>query len=278
MFGMFWLPHPPLWVPEPYFSMFDPDEIELPANVGKICGDHPPSNMLSFPGQLGAHVPMEQWHKAWAVYLGMVAFLDKCVGRVIDALKAADLYDNTLLVFTSDHGEMLGSHGMFQKMCLYEESVRVPMLIKPPHGGDANCAGRRLDVLSSHLDIAATLTDIAEAEPMPNAAGESLLPVLRGEDCAASSRPWVFSAFDGCMSRALPARMARSRTHKLIYNRDDHDELYDLQADPLETTNLAGQPESAAIEREARVALRNWMKQTGDDIALCPLPDEINTG
>jgi arylsulfatase A-like enzyme len=113
LLGMFWLPHPPLWAPRQFATMIDPADVKLPGTVGKWCYGMSPMQLANVPGQLGAHLSEQQWREIWAVYLGMVAMLDQCVAKVIDALRAAGLYDDAVIVFSSDHGEMLGSHRLF---------------------------------------------------------------------------------------------------------------------------------------------------------------------
>ncbi|KKL92932.1 hypothetical protein LCGC14_1879760 [marine sediment metagenome] len=130
LMGRFWSPHPPLSCPEPYFSMYDPAELDLPETVGRWYPGQSPMQLINLPGCAGAGVSLGEWRKAWAVYLGMVKLVDECLGRVIEALKRRGMWDDALVIFTSDHGEMLGSHGLYQKMCMYEESLRVPLLIK----------------------------------------------------------------------------------------------------------------------------------------------------
>ncbi|MEE9212765.1 MAG: sulfatase-like hydrolase/transferase, partial [Phycisphaeraceae bacterium] len=221
LFGMFWLPHPPLWAPAKWANLIDPDTIELPASVGRWYRSQPAMQLANIPGQLGAHVSEPQWRQTWAVYLGMVAMLDQCVGRVLAALENAQMFDDSLVIFSADHGEMLGSHGLFQKMCLYEEAIRVPLLMKLP--GQTN--SRRIHDLTDHLDLTATLTDLAAATPMPHSPGRSLRHIADSTDTSRDVRHLVFAAYDGNAGRGFAHRMARSRTHKFIHNINDEPEL-----------------------------------------------------
>ena len=263
LMGNFWLPHPPLSCPEPYFSMYDPDALELPETVGRWYEGQSPMQLINLPGHVAAGTTIAGWRRAWAVYLGMVRLLDDCVGRVVAALKARGLWDDALVVFTADHGEMLGCHRLFQKMCMYEESLRVPMLVKPPAGRGG--PGVR-EQLTQHLDLAATICDYAGLEVMPGSAGRSFRAVV--EDPAAAGRDEVFAEFNGNSGRGFQQRAIVTPTHKYIHNHGYGPELYDLRADPAETVNLcqadAPPPEAARL----RDRLRRWMADTGDYIHM----------
>jgi len=260
LFGMFWLPHPPLWAPRVFAEMMDPAQVVLPPTVGHWYSGMPVLQLANQPGQLGAHVTMEQWRLAWAVYMGMVALLDKCVGRVLAALDKTGMLDNTCVVFTSDHGDMLGSHRLFQKMCLYDEAARVPMMMKLP----GQTSSRRVNELTNHLDLTVTLTDLAEAQPIEKSPGKSLREIADGRP-SSEPRKYIFASYDGNAGRSFAHRMVRSATHKLIYNIGDIPELYDIIDDPHETRNLANREQSRSVQTELRQALNKWMDEVGDD-------------
>lgn len=255
----FWLPHCPLSCPEPYFSMFDPEALDLPATVGKWCDGQSPMHLVNLPGHVAAATTMQGWRQAWAVYLGMVRLLDECVGRVLAALRRRGLWDDALVVFTVDHGEMLGSHRMFQKMCMYQEAIRVPLLIKPPGGG----SGAR-EQLTQHLDLAATICDLCGVPVMPASAGRSFRPVLARPDAPGLEE--VFLEFNGNSGRSFQQRAVLTPTHKYIHNHGYQPELYDLRADPAETRNLCQAEHPPAEAARLRDRLRRWMLDTHDCI------------
>ncbi|MHC4717702.1 MAG: sulfatase family protein, partial [Planctomycetota bacterium] len=181
LMGRFWSPHPPLSCPEPYFSMYDPAQLELPETVGQWCPGQSPIHLVNLPGHVSASLGMDGWRKAWSAYLGMVRLLDDCIGRVVAALRDRGYWDDALFVFTCDHGEMLGSHRMYQKMCMYEESIRVPMMVKPPSYFAPGPQDRALTArtqLTQHLDLAATICDYAGAEVPSASQGESFRPIV----------------------------------------------------------------------------------------------------
>lgn len=265
LFGMFWSPHAPLWAPQEWAQMYDPAQIRLPATVGRWMSGMPVMQLANIPGQLGAHVSEDQWRRAWAMYMGLVSMLDRVLGRVFAALDYAGMLDDALVIFTASHGEMLGSHSLFQKMCLYDEAVRVPLMVKLP----GQTVSRRVKDLTSHVDLAATITEVCQAAPLRDTAGLSLAPLAAGEPAKVDHRSHVFAAYDGNAGRSFHHRMIRSRTHKLIHNIDDRTELYDLVDDPFETRNIAGMDEHRAIERPLRLRLNEWMDEVGDPQPRC---------
>jgi len=244
--------------------MVDPSQVVCPPTVGRWYGGMPVMQLANIPGQLGVHATIEQWHLVWAVYLGMVAMMDKCVGKVLAALDHAGMFEDTAIAFTSDHGDMLGSHSLYQKMVLYDEVARVPMLLKMP----GQTTIRRVTELTNHLDVVATLLDIAGAEPFEQSPGKSLRPIAEGVPNH-EPRPYTFAGYDGNAGRSFAHRMARNATHKLIHNVGDRNELYDMIEDPYEKRNLAKKDEVQDVREELRDALNAWMDEVEDDQERC---------
>lgn len=265
LFGMFWLPHPPLWSPQKWANLVDPDAIKLPVNIGAWYKGQPVMQLQNIPGRLGVHVTREEWLEVWAAYLGMVGLLDQCVNHVLKALRDAGMIDDALIVFTSDHGEMLGAHAMFQKFCLYDEAARVPLLLKLP--GQVN--GRAVSDLTDHLDLAATLLTAAGARPLSQSPGHSLIELAEGRTNHERGRDYVFAAYDGNAGRGFAHRMVRTPSHKFIHNISDKPELYDLVEDPREARNLAGKEDAREVEEHLREVLSDWMDKVGDDLPRC---------
>jgi len=261
---LFWAPHPPLAVPAPYDSLYDADALELPANVGQWYDGQPAMQLTNLPGFMGATLSMDQWRQAWAAYLGLVTMVDHCIGRVIESLRRQGFWDDALVIVTADHGEMLGSHRMFQKMCMYEEAVRVPLFIKPPGRRDGGSTQRR-GQLTSHVDLAGTICDYAGIDS-PGGDGMSLRAVIEQPD--SRTREVVFSEFNGNAGRGFFQRAAITAGHKYIYNHGDHPELYDLESDPFETQNLSAAEGHDQVERSLRRVLGEWMETTGDFLKM----------
>ena len=183
-------------------------------------------------------------------YAADISVIDDAVGAMVDALRRKSLLDNTWIVYTSDHGEMAGTHGLMSKCVLYEPAVRVPLVIRPPGG----CPSRVVDTLVEHLDVPATLRDVAGAPDVPQSEGRSLLPVVRGDDMTPReltvSENWGFAAFE-------------TNRYKMVVDEDAVTpcQLFDLEEDPLEDRNVVDDPASKHVveellERHVRPFLR----------------------
>ena len=173
-------PHFPLNVPEPFFSMYYPDDVDLPNNPPGHLDSLPPAaaRLQRYTGTGGPYTD-DQLLRAGAAYYGMITCLDEKYGRILDTLERTGQADNTVIVHTSDHGEMAGEHGLWRKMCFYEQSARVPLQVSwPGHLPE----GRWERGPTSNVDIVATMMDIAGIDPKEwNMDGDSLLPFLSGE-------------------------------------------------------------------------------------------------
>lgn len=263
---MFLAPHPPFSIPEPYYSMFGAKDFELPENVGQWYPGQSPLQMYNLTGFIGSRYSREQWREIWAKYLGLVKLLDDEVGRVITVLKQEGLYDKAIILFTADHGEMLGSHSLWQKMCMYEESARVPFILKMPSGTPA--AIKESDKLISLVDFLPTLMDytgITSSVPMD---GTSLLPLIQGKPFTRES---IFIQYDGNGSLGSSQRCVVKGKYKLIvdmFKDESYVELYDVLKDPQEKTNLVFDPQFASVADAMIAELSAYMKKTGDRLTL----------
>lgn len=259
---MYLAPHPPLQIPEPWHSLVE--AIDLPENVGRWSPGQSPLQLYNLPGYLGSRYTREDWREPWRVYAGLVALLDHSIGLVLDALKAEGLYDDALILFTADHGEMLGSHRLWQKMCMYEESARVPLAIKLPGGARG---GARSDELVSHVDVLPTLCEILEVEPPPGLSGVSLRGAIEGG--RPLDRDGVFIQFDGNGARGNFQRCLVRGPHKLIvdlFKDEIFFELYNVLRDPQEQHNLAWT--APEIVGELLAVLTEEMRAGSDLIAI----------
>jgi arylsulfatase A-like enzyme len=210
-------PHPPLDAPGDYATMFDPEKLTLPANV--------PEGFRR-EGRVMDHAKTK---RMLANYLGKIALVDDCVARLVAALKERGTWDTAFFAFTADHGEMMGSHGYLTKGRFYEESVRVPLLLRWP--GHVKTGRSKAPV--QMMDLYPTVVEAIGGEVSPNRFAKSLLPVASGR--ATSVRPIAVSE----IGDSAPYRvMARDERYK--YWADEKSEfLFDLETDPLEMTNLA---------------------------------------
>ncbi|HET7045649.1 MAG TPA: choline-sulfatase [Gaiellaceae bacterium] len=175
-------------------------------------------------------------------YYGLVTYVDRKLGELLDALEQTGRAADTAVIFTSDHGDMLGERRMVQKRCFYEWSVRVPLVVRLP-GGER--AGTRVERPVSLLDLAPTLLELAEA---------TLPPALDGRSLLGDEDGVVLSEYHVEKVRA-PCFMARKGRHKLIHVHGHDARLYDLVADPGEWHDLAGSPELREVEDGLRAAI-----------------------
>jgi arylsulfatase A-like enzyme len=266
--AMFLAPHPPFEIPEPWYSKYD--KVELPENVGKWGKDQSPLQLYNLTGIIGSRYNRGDWEKVWPVYMGLVSLLDDCVGQIIDELKAQGIYDDTLIIFTSDHGEMLGSHCLWQKMCMYEESVRIPLYMKFPK--DYHPVVKVSDTLVSAVDVFPTICDYLGLELPENVSGLSLMPVIEGGEL---DRERIFIQYDGNGSRGNFQRCVVEDYYKLIvdiFKDEIYIELYNTQSDSQEMFNLAFEKEYEGLVRKLLKHLNIHMNKTGD---LITLPSDI---
>ncbi len=266
--AMFLAPHPPLEIPEPWYSKIK--NIDLPENVGKWCPDQSPLQLYNLPGVLGARYTRKDWGKIWPVYMGLVSLLDYCVGMIINELKNQGIYEDTLIIFTSDHGEMLGSHCLWQKMCMYEESVRIPLYIKFPRKHVP--AVKVSDEPVSSVDVLPTICEYLDVELPDNLSGISLMPILEGKK---PDRRDIYIQFDGNGARGNFQRCVVRGEYKLIadiFKDESYLELYNVKTDSQEMYNLAFEKEHENMIKDMVKSLAEHMEKTND---LIKIPDEI---
>lgn len=263
-------PHPPFHIPEPYYSRVHPGDLSVPADVGTWYPGQSPLQLYQLTGFIGTRYSRAQWMDIWTKYFGLVNLLDDEVGKIMDALKAKGLYDRALIIFTADHGEMLGSHSLWMKNCMYEASARVPLVIKFPKS--FRPAIRESGDLVSLIDVWPTLMDYLHIPGSDSTDGISLMPLLRGQ---ALSRKRVFIQYDGNSSYGGNQRSVVEGDLKLIIDTFEGQvylELYNEKTDPLESVNLALDPAYELATKRLISEIRGFMKQTRD---LLHLPDDI---
>ena len=256
LFTYLWAPHPPLKVPEPYASLYDPSRLILPDNIGIAAEKEPLLRRKGVPAQLAEGVTMEEWRKVWAAHLGLATMADEIFGMIIEELKAQGRYENTCIIFTSDHGDNLGQHGMYQKMEMYEEDINVPFVIRLPGGRTG-----RYDGVVSHLDIKPTLCEIAGAKA-GECDGMSLIPLMNGEK--QEDERIVYSQYSGNPGYGTIRRAAVSKRYKYIFDSGYEHELYDLLKDPHEMKNIAGDEAYQGVLRDMHRACRQFHQEHKD--------------
>jgi arylsulfatase A-like enzyme len=210
-------------------------------------------------------------------YLATVQSVDDNVGRVLDYLDRAGLARNTIVIYTSDQGFFLGDHGLFDKRFMYEESLRMPFLVRWPA---AIKAGSRLDAMALNIDFAPTFLEAAGLPVHAQMQGRSLLPVLRGRTPADWRTSMYYRYYHDPGDHNTRAHYGvRTTTHKLIYFwKKDQWELFDLVNDPLEMHNLYGQPGQESITASLKAELARVKRAMRDDDQLAneQLPNGVD--
>ena len=193
-------------------------------------------------------------------YYAMVSQLDDAIGKILRALDGSGLRDSTIVVFTSDHGDMCGSHGMLDKHCvMYEDIVRVPLVVRVPGAAPFACA----DFVSNALDLPVTLRELLG---LPEDAGAHGLPLTLAGG-RTNGRRYITSSGSGQQFGLFTTRMIRGDRYKYVWNPTDTDEFYDLGADPGEKRNLINRPEHAAAVTQMRRDLHADLASHGDPFA-----------
>ena len=248
-------PHFPLVAPQAYWDLYDTGAIDLPVIPEGHLAALPPL-MQRMRGAFGlADFTDDEVRRARHGYYALCTYLDDQVGVLVDTLEATGQLANTVIIYTSDHGEMAGEHGMWRKSNFYEHSVRVPLII----AGPANVVGRRVDEPVSHVDLIATIIEMSGADRLPGMDGSSLLPLARGDQGAITSWPGEVFAEYLAHGVASPVAMLRHGRYKLIYSLDDPPILFDLETDPGEFHDLGGDPAHAPVLYDLRARLfRQW--------------------
>ncbi|MYC65584.1 MAG: sulfatase [Acidobacteriia bacterium] len=245
-------PHDPYIAPDEYMALYDPDAIALRPNFDGDTSDRElvPSPYVETPGR-----------KEIAAYYAMVTAVDDQVGRILGELDELGLRDNTIVIVSSDHGDMLGSHGTRLKRKPWEESIRVPGIVRHPGAP----AGRETDALFSHVDIAPTLLSLCGLPVPPEMQGASLAPVVLGQAESGPSAAY-FQIFGPFLAGGVERGWRGLRTDRFMYARtkDAPWVLYDLEADPYELKNLVADPEAGPTLAELDAELARWMEKTGD--------------
>ncbi len=235
-------PHPPMIVSEPYYSMYPPQKIPVPVSIGDMRENSPYQTKARSDDK--AYRKPKNIQQMTSIYYGMVTEVDDWIGKILKRLDELGLRDNTLVIFTSDHGEMLGDHGMHGKFVFYEGSVHVPLLMRLPGTIAPNTV---IHSPASQIDLFPTILDYC-GKPGHESEGGSLRPLIEGRDKEAGS--FVVSEWP---NPRVPGFMAFDGRWKLLYARDANaqslDALYDLRTDPQELDNLIGNNPDRAKHR-----------------------------
>lgn len=247
-------PHDPFMPAERFASMFRAQDMKLPSTWGKVdlntvpreirdsIENNRPTPELRSPDQAKLRI---------ALYYANLAQMDDCLGQVLQSLHDLQLENDTIVVYTSDHGEMLGEHGMWQKFVFYEASAGIPMIFRIP--GTAS-ASKRTRTLASNVDILPTLAELCGVAIPNDLDGRSLVDSIRNP--AAQIDRIVYSEY--ALQTPNAKYMIRSGDYKFCHYVNDTAELYDLRTDPDEMQNLASKPKFGGKVKELRNQLFAW--------------------
>jgi arylsulfatase A-like enzyme len=255
----FTVPHDPWTPPGEYATMYAPEEMPVPANFMP----RPPFRMHpSFPTlrdqrQLPFPRTKADVRRALSQYYGMITHMDVQIGRLLDVLDQRQLADDTLVIFVSDQGYSLGSHGFVGKQTMYEEGLITPLILRYPRlrRGAATC-----DALTNLVDLFPTICEATGVDVPETVVGESLLGLYQGK--VDRVRDEVFASFHSPTRHFMSTRCIRTERYKLIQHLLTGEvELFDLAADPLELENLSGRPDQAELQAQLTERLMAWRNQ-----------------
>jgi arylsulfatase A-like enzyme len=281
-------PHNPFW--SPLNNLYDPTDLKVGPSFAQPPDGAAPirvrmmSHEFAVRGIQGWPLRTEwEWRRLRANYYGLVTLVDRAVGKILAALEQAGYEDNTVVVFTSDHGEMMGDHGLVTKGLRYEQAVKVPLLMRVPW---LSRSETRVGGSVSLVDLVPTLLDLLEQGPGRQVQGRSQAGVLRGEsDLSANdviiawygdgeSTYWENISGEFSRTEIETAAFGQWRTiispdrWKLTLSPRDVCELYDLSNDPHELRNLFEDPPHRGRTRELSARLGRWQQETGDTLPL----------
>lgn len=244
-------PHVPFVAPKSYFDAYPHEQMVLPPKVENDWDDIP-ARGINYVTSVNGEMSEVQEKKAVAAYYASVSYMDAQIGKILHTLKEEGLEDDTIVIFTSDHGFHLGEHRFWMKVSLHEESVRVPLIIKMPGKKAAVCGS-----FTELLDLYPTISELAGLKYPKNIQGKSLARTL--DNSNHSVRDMAFSVSQGGKSFLI-------RTDKWAYIQYDEDarsgmELFDMEYDPKQYNNLANNPMYADVLREMQGRLRVKLKE-----------------
>lgn len=270
-------PHHPFTPPGKYWDMYDPEDVQLPDWFG--AGDSPITRHLKWElehgkeirnGQLPYAVTRREAQEAVALTYGMIAMIDDWVGNILEALDRLNLIKNTIIIFTSDHGDYMGDHGLMLKGPIHLHGMlRVPFIwVDPDNSGLSTVEG-----LGSTVDIAPSILDRVGIKPYYGIQGQSLIPAVEGDNYERDAilveddreRVYLGMTEPQRVRTMITGKYRLTKYHPLPIN-----ELYDLENDPGETNNLWGNPNEEMVRAQLTDRMLELMIQYMDKVPLMP--------
>jgi len=272
----------------PLNDLYRPEDVTLPANFDDPIEENEPEAYRArvrkyVEGLYGKEFDLtkeSEWRRLIAHYWGLVTQVDRSIGAILATLEELGLADNTIVVFTSDHGDMMGSHRLVEKSIMYQEALHVPWMFRAPQWQ------RRQRVVEgpvSHIDLMPTMLELLGVDPDRKLPGKSLVPAMKGE--AAASEP-VFVEWNAPQAmekgrnpggaRRDASRLEGPSTRaviapdgwKLCLNDRDRSQLFNLEKDPGETVNLYGRSEQRSVIERLAALIRAWQQRVDDRVGL----------
>ncbi|OHB74645.1 MAG: arylsulfatase [Planctomycetes bacterium RBG_16_55_9] len=233
-------PHSPYDPPERFMNMYAEEDMPAPS-VGDWAARHAPHKDPPNPSLWQGDLGVEQAKKSRRGYYASVTFIDEQIGRILVALKKRGLYENTLILFFADHGDMLGDHHLWRKTYAYESSARIPMLLRWPAGmGTDRQRGKTLSRPVELRDVLPTFLDAAGAPIPGHLDGKSLLELVRGN--TQGWRPYIDLEHSMCYSKDHWNALTDGKFKYIYYAYDGREQLFDLTNDPNELHDLGTDP------------------------------------
>lgn len=256
-------PHDPYVPPRSVLARYDVDSVPLSPTLRADPAGKP--DVVRRMRAVWAGLNDQDWRRITASHRAVISFLDDEMGRLLAAIGCLGIEHNTVVAFTSDHGDMLGGHGLFAKGVgtAYEEVYNIPLILRVP-----GCPQGREDRTTcvSLVDLGPTFLELAGADPLPDAQGRSLVPVLAGK---ADPSAWAeaYAEFFG-QRFVYTQRLVWSGPWKYVFSPGGTDELYNLAEDPHERCNRAADPGCRETLEALCCRMWRWMERLGDESLL----------
>ncbi len=268
-------PHGPYICPEPYHALYDPGQMPEPLRRPEELENRHPyiSRCLNNWSQNELRVEQE-WRELRACYYGMITELDHCIGLLFDYLQKSGQWDNTLIIFSSDHGSYLGDHYLAGKPHFYDAAIRVPMIVRDPSPEADATRGTSADGFAEGVDIAPTICSFLNIPPHPRFQGESMLEYMRSMPGAALKREIFYEFYyynllrdtSDVLPEACRLWLVRDEHFKYVQFGEEGmpPQLFNLRQDPGEFENLAGREKYAPVVADYCQRLIRWRIRNED--------------
>lgn len=277
-------PHWPNVAPDPYHSMYDPASVPVPVrDPEEIHNGHP---LLAPFREERRSIPLDReevWRQMRATYYGLITQIDDHLGKLFEFLEQRGRLDDTLIIFTSDHGEYMGDHWLFEKELFYEQAVRVPLIVYDPSAEADPTRGSLDSRFVESIDILPTCLDAFNLRVPRYVQGRSILPLVRAEGVHdwrdAVFGDWDFRFYQASEKLALTpeqcrAWMVRDERFKYVHFNGLPAMLFDLQHDPDELNNLAADEHYKELVQHYQLRLLEWRQSTEDNSRGALLEEE----